>query len=162
MSQKGRFKTKDLISGLWFFALGLSLSILSATKLSVLESAGPQEGFFPLIMGVIMAGLGMIVVFRSYTAEIHATDKVLKKERAGYADTLRLLVYLALIVLYAIVFESLGFLVSSALFLALVLKIIEKKGWRITLLVTIVAVSTSYFLFTFLLHIPLPQGLIHW
>lgn len=162
MPKKTKFKTKDLISGFWFLALGLFLSILSATNLSVWVDAGPQAGFFPLLIGIIMAGLGIIVIFQSYSITTHEKDEVLRKEKKNYANIFKLLAYLVLIGLYAILLERIGFLLTSTLFLALVLKIIEKKKWRITVLVTIVAVIISYLLFRFFLGVPLPEGLAPW
>jgi putative tricarboxylic transport membrane protein len=157
MSQKSRHDAKNLISGFFFLGLGLSLCFLSVTKFSVWANSEPQEGFFPLVMGIIMAGLGITVAARSYWSEIRERDEVLKKENHA---TSRLFGYLTLIGLYVIFFQSLGFIISSALFLASVLKVLERKSWKITLLVTVGAVTLSYFLFRFFLSIPLPQGLM--
>jgi putative tricarboxylic transport membrane protein len=157
MSQKTRHNARDLISGFFFLGLGLSLCILAVTKFSVWTNSEPQEGFFPLVMGIIMAGLGITVAVRSYWGEIRERGEVLKK---GNAATSRLLGYLTLIGLYVIFFESLGFIISSTLFLASVLKVLERKSWKITLLVTVGAVAVSYFLFRFFLSVPLPRGLM--
>lgn len=166
MSEKTRYRIKDLISGFFFFALGLSLSMVSATKFSVWEKGEPQEGFFPLVTGFLMVGLGIIVAFRSYTREIHGRDKIPQKRQmeygAGNFATKRLIGYLILIGLYGVFLENLGFIISSTLFLTSVLKILERKSWKVTLLVTMGAVMTSYFLFRFFLNVPLPPGPIYW
>jgi NADH:ubiquinone oxidoreductase subunit 5 (subunit L)/multisubunit Na+/H+ antiporter MnhA subunit len=162
MSKKGRQGTKDLVSGFFFSALGLSLSILSVTQFSVWEKGEPQEGFFPFLTGLLMMTLGMTVAFRSYMKQIHGKEKTLSERRKefeeGNSAAIRMIGYLILMGVYVSLFEKLGFVISSTIFLGSVLKMLERKGWRITLLVTFGAVLTSYFLFRFFLDVPLPPG----
>ena len=152
---------KDLASGFCFLALGLLLVILSM-KGSIWTKAGPQECFFPLVIGIIIVGLSGLTVFQSFLAKATGKGEGFIKKRGEMAGVFRLSYYGISMGCYAVLFETLGFLITSSLFLLLVLKVIEKQNWKITLLVGLGSVMTSYFLFRYLLDVPLPEGLIKW
>ncbi|MGC4008469.1 MAG: tripartite tricarboxylate transporter TctB family protein [Pseudomonas sp.] len=60
--------SKDFFSGLMFTLVGLAFSIGSTTY-SVGTGARMGPGYFPLWLGILMAVLGLIIIFQSLTVE---------------------------------------------------------------------------------------------
>lgn len=59
---------RDFASGAMFVAIGVGFAI-GATSYSFGTSAKPGPGYFPLLLGVILALLGAAVLFKSITIE---------------------------------------------------------------------------------------------
>ena len=60
---------RDFWSGLMFISVGIAFA-WGATNYSFGSSARPGPGFFPLGLGVLMALLGAIVLFKALTIEV--------------------------------------------------------------------------------------------
>ena len=149
---------KDVISGLCLFSLGLALALL-CFRLSVWRS-GPQEGFFPLVIAIIIIGLSLLLLIQSvFFRNQEKEDVSVKKE--GKINLSRVLSYIIATLLYGILLESIGFLISSALLLVFILKVVEKRSWKVTIVLGSASVLISYILFAYLLGVPLPRGLIN-
>ena len=151
---------KDVISGLCLFSLGLALALL-CFRLSVWKS-GPQEGFFPLLIAIIIIGLSLLLLIQSVflrNQEKEKEDVSVKKE--GKIHLSRVLSYIITMLLYGIMLESIGFLISSALLLVFILKVVEKRSWKVTIVLGSASVLISYILFAYFLGVPLPRGLIN-
>lgn len=59
---------------------------------------------------------------------------------------------------YIIILEYAGFIVSTLIFVALLLKTIEKKGWFLTAWVSLTVSLASYYIFRIWLQAELPKG----
>jgi hypothetical protein len=66
---------KDFWSGLMFVATGLGFAA-GATNYSFGSSARPGPGYFPFGLGVLLAVLGAVVLFKSLTIETEGGDPV--------------------------------------------------------------------------------------
>ncbi len=66
---------KDFFSGLLFMAFGLSFA-LGAFDYKIGESARMGPGYFPLVLGLVLAVLGAAIAFKALTIESVAGDKV--------------------------------------------------------------------------------------
>jgi hypothetical protein len=66
---------KDFWSGLMFVATGLGFAV-GATNYSFGTSARPGPGYFPFGLGVLLAVLGAVVLFKSLTIETEGGDPV--------------------------------------------------------------------------------------
>jgi len=149
---------KDVISGFCLFSLGLVLALL-CFRLSVWRS-GPQEGFFPLVIAIVIIGLSLLLLIQSLFFRIQEKEDVsVKKE--GKIHLSRVLSYIIATLLYGILLESIGFLISSALLLIFILKVVEKRSWKVTIVLGSASVLISYILFAYFLGVPLPRGLIN-
>ncbi len=153
---------KDLASGLFLLAVGIFLA-LQALPLSLWTRAGPEAGFFPLIIGVIIMGFSLILIGGSLgAARARRDEKINEAQIESSAGFSKVLSYAILMLAYGLLVESLGFLLASAALLFLILKWLEKQNWRSTLLVGFSSILGGYFLFKFLLGVPLPEGLLKW
>ena len=66
---------KDFFSGLMFMAIGLTFA-WGATTYSVGTGARMGPGYFPLLLGVMMAILGAVITFNSLVIEREGGDKI--------------------------------------------------------------------------------------
>jgi hypothetical protein len=66
---------KDFWSGLMFVAAGLGFAA-GATSYSFGTSARPGPGYFPFGLGILLAVLGAVVLFKSLTIETEGGDPV--------------------------------------------------------------------------------------
>lgn len=66
---------RDFASGVMFVAIGVGFAI-GATNYSFGSSAKPGPGYFPLLLGVILAVLGAAVLFKAITIESDGGDPI--------------------------------------------------------------------------------------
>ncbi|WP_428420071.1 tripartite tricarboxylate transporter TctB family protein [Methylibium sp.] len=66
---------RDFVSGVMFVAIGAGFAI-GATTYSFGTSAKPGPGYFPLLLGVILALLGALVLFKALTIESDGGDPI--------------------------------------------------------------------------------------
>lgn len=65
---------KDFFSGLVFIAVGVAFAI-GAQGYKVGDAARMGPGYFPLLLGVLLAILGVVVAFLALTVETESGDK---------------------------------------------------------------------------------------
>jgi Tripartite tricarboxylate transporter TctB family len=66
---------KDFFSGLMFMGVGAAFA-WGATTYNVGEGARMGPGYFPLMLGILMAILGIAVTFKSLVVETEGGDKI--------------------------------------------------------------------------------------
>lgn len=66
---------KDFWSGLMFVAVGIGFAA-GATNYNFGTSARPGPGYFPFGLGIILAVLGALILFKALTIETEGGDKV--------------------------------------------------------------------------------------
>ena len=66
---------KDFFSGLMFLAIGISFA-WGATTYNVGEGARMGPGYFPLMLGIVLALIGAIVLFTSLVVEVEGGEKI--------------------------------------------------------------------------------------
>jgi hypothetical protein len=66
---------KDFFSGLMFAIVGISFAV-GATNYSLGSAARMGPGYFPLMLGVILALLGGVIIFKAMTVPSETGDKI--------------------------------------------------------------------------------------
>ena len=66
---------KDFFSGLVFVVVGIAYAI-GATNYGIGDGARMGPGYFPLLLGVLLAILGVVVIFKAMVVETVDGDKV--------------------------------------------------------------------------------------
>lgn len=122
----------------------------------------PGPGFFPLVLGVLLAVLGISLFLKPWLErskagkkqpDAEATEPIFWMNKKAFSVLISLVVYSAL-------FERLGFLFSTFLFLVLLFRGISSQKWA-TSLITAVGVSlVSYLIFDTWLMAQLPKGIL--
>jgi putative tricarboxylic transport membrane protein len=143
-------KPGQIVAGLCFLGIGIGFTV-GAVKLQIGVPTEPQPGFFPFWDGVILIALSAVFLFQAWggrVGESHAFGRL-----GGPA-----VVVLAL-VLYVATMETVGYVITTALLSAAVLKVLETKP-RVLVLMSLILAVASYLIFDRLLGVTLPLGLM--
>ena len=137
--------SKDLLSGLFFLAVGVFLVIVSlGYPLGTLLRMGP--GYFPLIVGTLMALVGLGLVVQSFLRPGEKAPRPALKPLA--------LVTVSLFV-FAVTLDRLGLVLSTIILIALS-RIASPTGTlRGTIVLCLVMVATAVVIFHTVLELPL-------
>ena len=128
-----------------FFAHGMDLGTPSL----------PGPGFFPFLTGIVMAVAAGIVLVRDWAKDANQTAA------RGISHGLRnVLVVFASLVGYGVLLESLGFVLCTFIFVAILLRVIGSRSWVTMALGAGVAAAGSYAVFQRLLDVQLPKGIL--
>lgn len=109
------------------------------------EPVGPKA--FPIVLSVVLAALSLVLVFRP-GENGHWPDKAL---------ALKLLAVLGVLLVYALLFTRLGFIVTT-FFAVLALARLFEASWFKALIAAVLMSLGSFYLFTQGLGISLPGG----
>ncbi len=66
---------KDFFAGLMFLGIGVAFA-WGATTYKVGTAARMGPGYFPLMLGVLMAIIGAVIIFKSLVIEVEGGDKI--------------------------------------------------------------------------------------
>jgi hypothetical protein len=148
-------RQKDMISGSVFLFLAIIL-FFQAIKLTVWGEIGPAEGFFPLCLSLVFAGLSLLIVIQALLKPVEAGKRV----RIIDPNRGKFFAYLCLFSGFGILFPILGYTLILGAFLVIILRWVEKHSWKTTFLLTILLMAGSNILFTRILNISMPEGLL--
>ncbi len=140
---------KDFWSGLMFMAMGAGFA-WGAVSYSFGSSARPGPGYFPLGLGLLLALLGTVVLFKSLTVE---TDD---GEPIGAWSWRPLLVIVGSLVLFGLGLPRLGLLITLPLLVILVSTASDEFSWKDALLNAAVLTALSWAVFVKGLSLTLP------
>jgi putative tricarboxylic transport membrane protein len=142
------------ITAILFIMLGIYVITYSLVQLEVGAINKPGSGFFTLICGLgifIMSLLWIIFGFKGK----ENTDSLWETRQ-----WLSPLIAVAVTLVYAFLMESLGYLLSTAVFIVL-WQVIIAKGKKLTIILfAVLGTAAMYTVFEILLSVPLPNGLL--
>ena len=114
----------------------------------------PKEGFMPMLVG---AGATIISAFLTVQAFMGKGDAASVKFNISWK---RFALLVGISLLYALLLNTLGYLLASFLFLLAVLKIAGVEGWKKQLAIALIAAVAFYLIFKVALGVMLPAGLL--
>jgi hypothetical protein len=141
------------ISGMALLALALA-TLFEARKLPFGGLSSPQAGFFPLILAILLAVFSLPVL--SQAVKDDNANRFVERARNLRGIGLALAALLA----FALLFERLGYMVSSFLFIAFLLRAVERQKWWLVVAVAFSTSLVSYLIFGWLLGMSLPAGIL--
>ena len=148
-------KNNDQRSSLFWLVIGLAIAFFSLKYgLGSLSSPGP--GFLPFLTGLAMIGLSLTVFFQQLAQKGRERMRDLWKQ--GHWPSI--VMVLGALVLYALFFNFLGFIVATFLLIVFLLRVMEPMGWIKVLFVAVCASGGSYIVFQFWLEAQLPKGFL--
>lgn len=170
---KNNVKNKSAMNeGLLFVALGAALMIYSLvsyyTTTRVEWKMSPY--LFPLLISVFIIILGIARTLQSRKTEAEITEaKPLQIESAeeeavveqaapesGKLQWKTLLISIAAILVYIVMMPYLGFLISTAIFLAGMIWFLGERKWWMILLLSVISTGVLYVIFAVFLNVMLP------
>ena len=147
-------KNRDLISGLFWMGFGAVFAI-GGLEQGLVRQGIPGPGSLPLIVGLISIGLSLVVIVQAWTKESAPSKKFFPEK----SSLRKLILVLVSIVGYGLLLKSVGFMVTTFLFLLLVLAFIGREKWVTALSFSLLTAVLSYLLFS-ALQVELPRGIL--
>lgn len=146
--------------------IAVSLCLLGLAGIILLEARGltfgsirtPQTGFFP----VLLAGLLLVLSLLLLGQALHQSATEPSLWRVGSESWKRIGSTFVILAGFALVLESLGYLISTFVLMVLLLRAIDPLKWNVVIAVALSTSLVSYLIFAWLLNIPLPQGFLGW
>jgi len=139
-----------IFSGTYLF-LSFSLPLGKVAK--------PGPGMVPRGIGIVLTLLSLVHVMEVFFLEkglsAKKTEDPLKRE-----DVVRVTGIVCLLILYMVLFPTLGYTFSTIILVGAVLRLLEMRGWARIVLISIVTSGFSYFIFDHILDVPLPKGMM--
>ena len=150
-------KRDEAMGGLILIFFGGITTVLSLRMpIGTFRAAG--TGLFPLLLGIILMLLAGLFLLNLY---LHKEKELEKKEgpaEAAPGSLTPVVLFLGMMALAALFFNSLGYPLIAFLLMVSLLKILGMKRWSINILWSLTTAAASYFLFVQWLKIPLPKG----
>lgn len=140
---------RDFWSGLMFVAVGLGFA-WGATNYSMGASARPGPGYFPLGLGLLLAVLGAVVLFKALTIETEGGDPV------GPFAWKPLIVITGAIVMFGLILPRLGMFVSLPLLVLVSAWASEEFHWKDALINAAILTVGSWLIFIYGLKLTIP------
>jgi putative tricarboxylic transport membrane protein len=141
------------------FLLVLAAAILCASlKLGLGKLREPGPGFFPFLGGAVLFLASAVRLL------LDLLDPGVKEEQAErlFAGTRwrKVLVVIIALAVYAWVLETAGFILCTFFLMLLLLRAVEPKSWRITLIQSAAITLVSYVVFEKGLAVGFPKGIL--
>lgn len=164
----GKMKSEEKQGILWIAVAGvISFLSLRLPLEDMRRAVGlPGPGFFPLLLGVLLAILGVLLLVKSWIERKKAVghEKGPSGEGVGLAGfwaNKKPFSVLAGLVIYSAILEWLGFLLSTFFFLMLLLRGVAWQKWTISIITALSISLLSYLIFEIWLKAQLPSGIFH-
>lgn len=132
---------------------GISMSFISHKDFNVEWKLSPY--LFPLIISFFLLILSISIIMQGLK------DESEKKEKSKI-DIKSLLIFGLICILYLLVFNFLGFVLSTIILLVLLMMLLGERRWWFILLVSVISSLVIYLLFAKYLSVMLPKGKIFW
>jgi hypothetical protein len=140
---------RDFWSGLMFLVVGIAFA-WGATAYNFGSSARPGPGYFPFGLGVILAILGGLVLFKALTIE---TDD---GEPIGSIAWRPLIVITVCVGLFGVILPRLGLIISLPLLVIASSWASDEFGWKAAVINGVVLTAMSWLIFVKGLSLTIP------
>src|ERR1700709_2576223 len=143
----------DVTVSLLLLALALTLGYDNWRTGIAWDSTGPQAGYFPFYLSVILAGAslyGLLVTFlaRKETVETFVTRAQLRRVMAVFVPTL----------LFCLATQFLGMYVASFLLIGIFMRLVGKIAWWKSLLTAFLFTAVMFVTFDIAFDVIMPKG----
>ncbi|HSR13900.1 MAG TPA: tripartite tricarboxylate transporter TctB family protein [Thermodesulfobacteriota bacterium] len=145
----------DRVSGLIWLGLAVYICV-EAVRLPLGSWRDPGPGFLPLGAGLGLALLSVVDLLRSNAGTAKAPPGPWYSRERWKAVVLILLSLVA----YSFLLDTLGFLVTTFLFLMLLFRFVEPQPWKIAIGGSALASVAAYVIFEVWLKTQLPPGIL--
>ncbi len=150
----------DRVCGLAWLVLGIGLCI-GALRLSLGSFNNPGPGFTPFFSGSFLSLFGMVLLCSRSSKEVQDGRETGNLEGASATENRNKLLWtLFTLLAYIVLFEKLGFLLSTFLFFVSLFKLSNPKKWVTPLILSATSVAMTFVIFSVWLKCQLPAGIL--
>jgi len=150
--------TRDYIGGGIFIGLGLFIWSLTM-QFPALDANHPGPSLFPRVLGTLFIFFGSIVVFSGWkTKQKQKAPSANEEIPLNYFNPILVIILIAAFIALA---NKLGFIITGVAIL-FILMVKLRVSFLKSSLVSVLLVCCVYFIFSKILRVPLPIGLLGW
>lgn len=147
-------RVTHIIANLFWVSFSIAVCIESLhLKVGTFHKPGP--GFFPFWAAALLGILSLI----SLTQSLKEKKKTFPKIWAGVKFS-KLGLLLVVLFLYAILLNTIGFLLGTLFLLFFLFRATEPYNWKTVLFASVLTVAATYVVFVVLLECQLPKGFL--
>lgn len=144
---------RDKFPAIFFLFLSLFICFESL-HLGLGHWRKPGAGFLSFWSGVALGILALVVLFQSWKLKGVGGESRTKASWRG-----KIICFLSLLA-FILLLNTLGFILTSFLFIAFLIKVVERKSWLTAGLIAFAVALASYGLFEICLQTQLPKGIL--
>lgn len=148
-------RTADRIGAAILLVVAVAYTATAAGRYTYWTATGPGSGFFPFWLGLVLAALSALLLV-SAARRPEPGPAWLPTGRGA----VRLVVVVAVTAAFIALLPVLGMVLGTALFLGVLLRMLEGHSWRATLGVAVGAAAANWALFVLWLKVPFPVGVL--
>ena len=144
----------------WNSVIFLVISVIicvASLRLQYGNVHNPGPGFLPLWLGILLGILSVVLLINATLQKQGILLKEVLNEKIRWKKVLFVLICL---IAYGALMGYLGFLVSTFLFLFILLRFIDRVRWWPVILWSLVGSCGSYFIFEIWMKLRLPKGIL--
>ena len=141
--------TVDRIAGVALVLFGL-LTMWESRAFPLGSFHRPGPAYMPVLLASLLVIFGVAVAAMGRRAR--------RPAEVGWPEWRHAVAIFAACAFAAGGLERLGYRITMALVVAFLLLVVERKGWALSLALTLVMAWGSFFVFDTLLRVPLPRG----
>ena len=145
----------DRVAGAALLAVGVAFSAGALKFYSYWGPQGPGPAFLPFWLGAamaVLAGLLLVGAVRSADAGAEWLPPAAGLKRIG--------VVLGVTIVFVALLNVVGMILGTALFLIVLLRLLDRNPWPLTLSVAVATAGLIYLIFTFWLKVPFPVSVL--
>jgi hypothetical protein len=143
-------RTADRITAALLLAFSAAFAAGALKYYTWWGDSGPGSAFLPFWLSLVMGALALGLLLRAPVAG--------SEWLPGRAGAQRVLAVLGVTVAFVVLMQVIGMVVGIALFLAVLMRYLERQPWWLTVAVSLAAAGVNWLVFEHWLRVPLPQG----
>ena len=148
----------DRLSGIVWFFLSL-VTAVESYRIGVGNLHSPQAGFLPFVSSIILGILSLILLLSTKGRKQQFSETI--EDIAFNMHRVPKVLYVIIsLFLYAIFLNVLGFVLVSAILMAVMLRAVEPQKWYVVTIGAILIPIVAYLLFDVFLKVELPKGVL--
>lgn len=142
------------VAGIFIIIVGLAVMFNSYTELKMGDFHHPDSGFLPFWYGLGLVILSAVLVITNLGTGGKPTPFWQK------GQWLKPLIAALTVLVYGVIMEGVGYILSTFLFLLIWQAILEREKWLKTISISVIGTIAMYLIFEHLLGVPLPAGIL--
>jgi len=158
-------RTVEVIVALLLFAFGATIVVDSHRLGSSWGSDGPQSGYFPFYIGLLICFSGLATLTQALYAQWRDRKKYFRgavlRHRAlfvAWGPLRQVLLVLIPALAYVLLVQLIGIYVASALYIALFMVFLGHYSWLRSILVAVLTIAAFFVMFEVWFKVPLFKG----
>jgi hypothetical protein len=145
----------DRIAGAVLLAFAVAFSAGALKFYPYTGPGGPGSGFLPFWLGIVMAVLAGMLLASGLRAPDPGPEWLPRGEGRK-----RLLIVLGVTIALVALLKYLGMILGTALFLVVLLRLIDRSPWPLALGVAALTAGVNWLVFSHWLRVPFPLGVL--